>query len=74
MDTPYLPEQSFYSGNDRLIAGTALQSLAEHLSDYRCMHFIRKAFVEILAGLEMSDGDRDYYSWLAGLDAKEGRI
>jgi hypothetical protein len=68
MDTPYLPEQFFYSGNDRLIAGTALQSLAEHLGNYRCMDSIRKAFVEILEGMVMSDNDRTYYKVLAGYE------
>jgi hypothetical protein len=62
------PEKSFYSGNGRLIAGKSLDDLAEHLSDHRCMNFIRKAFVDILNGLEMSDEDRAYYAWAAGAD------
>jgi hypothetical protein len=66
MDNAYLPEKSFYSGNDRLISCTAPQNLAEHLSNYRCMNYIRKSFAEVLDGLDMSDSDRMYYKALAG--------
>jgi hypothetical protein len=63
-----LPKESFYSGNGKLISGESLQYLAEHLSDYRCMNFIRKAFVDILDGLEMLDRDRAYYKWVARVE------
>jgi hypothetical protein len=66
MDNAHIPEKLFYSGNERLISGTALQNLAEHLSNYRCMNYIRRAFADILAGLDMSDRDRAYYRLLAG--------
>lgn len=68
MDTAYLPEQSFYSGNGRLISGTALQGLAEYLGNYRCTNCTRCAFVEILNGLEMPDKDRRYYQLAAGVE------
>jgi hypothetical protein len=68
VDNSYIPEQSFYSGNG-LISGNALQDIAEHIGDYRCTDYIRKAFAEILDSLNMPDGDRTYYKLLAG--AKE---
>ena len=68
MDTAYLPEQLFYSGNGSLISGTALQGLAEYLSNYRCMNCTRKDFVEVLDGLDMSERERTYYKAVAGVE------
>jgi hypothetical protein len=63
----YLPKESFYSGNKKLVSGEALQSLAEHLCDPHCMDYIREAFTEILNGLDMPDSDRNYYKWVVGV-------
>jgi hypothetical protein len=68
IDNSYLPKKPFYSGNGQLISGEALQILAEHLGDYRCMNFIRRAFADILNGLDMPDSDRAYYKWVAGAE------
>jgi hypothetical protein len=64
----YMPEKSFYSGSEKLISAAALQDLAEHLSSYRCMDYVRKAFAEVLDGLDMPGGDRAYYKWIAGIE------
>jgi hypothetical protein len=64
----YLPKESFYSGNGKLVSGEALQGLAEHLSYPHCMNYLREAFVEILSGLDMSDSDRNYYKWVVGIE------
>jgi hypothetical protein len=62
----YTPEESFYSGNGKLISGDALQNLAETL--FYCMSHTRKAFGEILDSLDMPDDDRAYYKWVAGVE------
>jgi hypothetical protein len=45
--------------------------MAEHLSDYHCLEYLREAFVEILNGLDMPDSDKNYYKWVAGLEGKK---
>jgi hypothetical protein len=66
-DISSLPKESFYSGNGKLVSGESLQNLAEYLYNYRCMNYIREAFVEILDGLDMPDSDRNYYKWVVGV-------
>jgi hypothetical protein len=61
-------EQSFYSGNGNLIDGESLQDLAEHLGSNRCMDYLRRAFADILNGLDMPDNDKNYYRRIAGVE------
>jgi hypothetical protein len=68
-DVPYLPEGNFYCGNGKSVSWIALQDLAEHLGNYRCMDYVRAAFAEIVDSLDMSSGDKAYYKELAGLAA-----
>jgi hypothetical protein len=64
--TAPIPKKSFYAGNGKLISREALQDLAEHLTNGRCMDYLREAFVEILNGLDMPDDDKNYYKWACG--------
>jgi hypothetical protein len=69
IDNSYLPKGFSYSGNGKPISGEALQDLAGHLGDYCCTNLIRKAFVDILNGLNMPESDRAYYKRAAGVEA-----
>jgi hypothetical protein len=64
----YLPKESFYSGNGKLIASESLQNIAEHLNSSKCLNYTRKAFVEILNGLGMPESDRRYYKFLMRME------